>query len=145
MKKTLTILIIALGFSFNSFTQTKQNDATWEETIEFLKENLHYATSYKPFKMTYEINSKELIKTSHFTQSPKSFETFKLERLFLTKTSDKYNSLGSLGYTLNLINVNKNGGNIRMFIKDYSMYNRINKAFMQLAFYAKLKREKSRF
>lgn len=65
MKKLLLIVLITSGFTINA--QTKQNDATWEETVEFLKENIGkfsktlHSTNAKtkqfsvPFKTNYEI------------------------------------------------------------------------------------------
>lgn len=94
MKHIHTTLIIFLVFFFShiALAQEKQNDATWEETIEFLSENIMKLDIKQTYSMdfyrfhAYELdgdmfgkkikffNYDEYRKTLHFSANPKDLK-----------------------------------------------------------------------
>ncbi|PHR71878.1 MAG: hypothetical protein COA67_05670 [Lutibacter sp.] len=156
MKKTLTILIILLGFSCNSFAQEKQNDATWNETIEFLKNQLNerveyesgreYANSFKITSTTLTTYFKAVIPTKH---SVTSTETIKLNNLLVVNVNDeKFIKEVIVIRTVNK-SVLSNTGRLSYIavlrINDEFERNRILKAFKHLTYLAQEKNGKSKF
>lgn len=52
--KTLTLLVLMLGSIVTTQAQEKQNDATWEETIEFLRDNISKFNIIQTYKKSYK-------------------------------------------------------------------------------------------
>lgn len=63
LKQTFLILTILFGMINLSKAQEKQNDATWEETIEFIKENI------ENFNSSLEVRSKQITTESKFNSN----------------------------------------------------------------------------
>ncbi len=171
MKKILILFIIITSVSINA--QEKQNDATWEETIGFIKK---YKNNFSPdseydiytnYKFDiysdriveyYEFNNeyrKELSKHKkiiYLSKLMKVEDKFKkdLDILLYTtgkdilKTSEKYYYHPQKKQWI-YIETEKSSSSFRLlYVPNREMYPRLLKAFKQLAYLATKKREEKR-
>lgn len=179
-KNLLFVFLLLFMQGQKLYSQDKQNDATWEETIDFLKEYVSYL-NYKSKKIsgriykshiTYhqkiKVDSKEIIVERYFTNTKSNYcskddiETVRMNLKDLIGTSrqgslilksngnlvsltsiDCYNDNGKTGFSENVDLVDYFW--ISLNTNDKNTINRIEKAFVHLAYLAKEKRQKSKF
>ena len=160
-------LLIFLAVTLFSNAQDSSNDATWEETIDFLNENdsfflaewyynkaNHRKTlefriddyrflkikhkSYQKYVSTYVVDLDHLFKVS-LPPDNGVYENW----IFLKVSSDRYGKLERLDEET--AKSKKYDADVfSVFIKDKLMYPRILKAFQHLNYLANKKREKER-
>ncbi len=59
--KILTLLALMLGSIVTTQAQERQNDTTWEETIQFFKDNMEvFKKDYSPYSTEAVISDKEI-------------------------------------------------------------------------------------
>ncbi|PHR71879.1 MAG: hypothetical protein COA67_05675 [Lutibacter sp.] len=156
MKKTLTLLIIVLGFSFNTFAQL--NDATWEETISFLKENMHHLQLRGPngpggsFTENSEIDNYYLKTVRSWFEKDSSKDYIQYIHMKLTDlraaSLNKDGNIRLYGKTKLAYNHRPNfepDNDMHLKCRDSFMKDRILKAFKHLAYLAQEKKGGSKF
>lgn len=164
--KTLTLLALMLGSIVTA--QEKQNDATWEETVDFIKENLQYAVAdpeYFEKKVKYTIiDNKELeykvLEVSSddcFWKSTNNIPLNKIEKAsYIDYTKDSYYKENNIYCALKIktseeyikySNCKKTrfGKEINLLFSSVQLTKCMVKAFNHLAFLAKEKRKESKF
>lgn len=170
MKKLIPLLLIAF-FNCNLASQTKQNDATWEETIAFIKkysyhfdypknlylaedriENFNIDSNTIGFKRIQRDNTpySKWLSTSLWSVPLKKLDAAKVSQeingLYLFFTGDyctvKKEEVNFKKNTKELRSYKTNG--LGLVIKDVEMRQRMIKAFKHLAYLAKQKRLKNR-
>jgi hypothetical protein len=160
--KTLKLLILTLFLSLTTFTnaQDASNDATWEETIEFIGSNLSpkilpsqrfwftHDGYFHQVKQIY-ISNDVLVVSGEFVIDSRGLEnkTIKIPLIKLKMTGDHINILCSL--TSSDIKFIYDGQNwafkdFSFGIDDSELEPRVYKAFKHLAYLATKKREEER-
>lgn len=164
--KTIKLLLIGILVvaTSNIVAQEKQNDATWEETISFLKENIsRFDQPTDAYYFDQNIIIRERIDSNN---DPKSKRIYSAEskdllsidiektsiRLTFRKNSVKFKNLYNNKFQyedetiISLCSVwNKDECKKRLYNSDDEFVKRIYKAFQHLAYLAKEKRKKSKF
>jgi len=68
------VLVSLVLFTLTLSAQEKQNDATWEETIEFLKKNIHYLNKTSGSrKHAYEIDDEQIVKNRYLGKNESKY------------------------------------------------------------------------
>lgn len=156
---------LLLFMSITATAQEKQNDATWEETINFISKNLNYINegevydcNYKSRRMWYvtdiSISQSKLIIELRVFKEDKHFQRFTVS---LEKINEfKYGTIYTVGKNIDVEYFllcdtgeirakNPNSGDsVNIKIDDNEMRSRIYKAFQHLAYLAKEKRKAKR-
>ena len=165
----IILLIILLVPTFHMKAQEKQNDATWEETVDFLKENLpRLDRTAQPPLQTINIEDNHLkIKndlahnTWYYEVDLENFQDFQIENSkSRSNETDIYYILNFEKKTVRRTYSNLNKSDIfsemviRLCwgnqcdlndIKNTKLINRLSKAFEHLAYLAEEKRKESKF
>lgn len=76
--KIIFLFTFLLGFINSTFSQEKQNDATWEETLNFIRENIEYSNCNLKWKPNPD--------TEYYPC------TFEITETHMTENSEMYNS-----------------------------------------------------
>ncbi len=164
MKKLLFLLFTISSFNISN-AQEKQNDATWEETVEFLKNNIKYLNYNEDntWQYDYSIKDNNLIHIKEFDIN----DNMRLIHLYDYALED-IKSVSLIGdYQINLIALGDVFQWHRQYIKgeprviiyeskgylrfDYSnpstkkMGERITKALKQIAYYNDKRKKQSKF
>jgi hypothetical protein len=170
LKTVITLLLISL--SFTTYAQEKQNDATWEECIEFINVNIYSILRYtymdkgnSPWGYNYSINNTKFIAKKNSAYKPEY--SLILSNLKVAEKGPKYgtintkhvgehcNNFGTI--TIRTTNDLKMGEEYTgtsndvsdtqmiLIIEDDEMRERMLKAFKQIAYLAAEKRKDSKF
>lgn len=146
MKK---ILILILTFStFKVPAQEKQNDATWEETVAFLNDNIKYLNStHVNDKLVYTVENNNKIRLSLTDKGGINY-TFRIalrdiKNVKYFKGNTSVYAYGNVieGISNNVFPLRYNS-NIESISK---MGERITKALKQIAYYNHQRNKKSKF
>lgn len=150
MKKALLLLLTVLTFSV-TIAQEKQNDATWEETVKFLEENIRYLngdTEYHSQELVIENLDKLIVSGKAFDNGNEWTYTLILKdikKVFLSTINKNQIRLNAYGKV-----IKQNDGKLFPAIGIYyrnkeDMANRIIKAFKQIAYYNHQRQKESKF
>jgi|GEM_PF-2700645 len=154
MKKPLLLLITVLAFSITN-AQEKQNDATWEETVSFLEENIIYL-NYLHYSYKLLADGSDVLEIKF--NNDDLFWTLNLKLKDIKTANIKYNNLSNtinvyaFGKVVKVIDgeVVGSGKNLELawlyFDKSkIQMAKRIAKALKQIAYYNHQRRKQSKF
>ena len=149
--KILIILTLLLGSTISIQAQEKQNDATWEETIEFLKGNIQYMESTNKSRISnIKLDNKTLEYRINFGSDYSYFHIVqinlnKLNSVSLTsKNNIELNLIGD--FVIKSGQDNEKHRQNNDWVKfDKSIRDKMLKAFKHLAYLANEKRKESKF
>lgn len=157
--RLLTFLALMLGSIVSTQAQEKQNDATWEETVEFINDNLQYAipiTEFKQEEIKCEILNNEKLKIEVIKIKDGERCTYKYTHIIpLRKLKEaRYYIVHGEGvelefagkYVKTLTCKWSNFASVsRIVFSSQELAKRMAKAFKHLAYLANEKRKESKF
>jgi len=143
------VLVSLVLFTLTLSAQEKQNDATWDETVEFLEENISYLNgnyeNYYSFQLFIENSNRLKIKGKDFDGKMWSM-SLKLDDINKANMKSDKIILSAFGKV-----VQSSSGNffpaltIRYENNKKEMASRIAKALKQIAYYNHQRQKKSKF